>query len=131
MVLYFWASFEMEVYIPSVYSQTDWLICPHIALVSHLKISIFLPNIPTQYFLFFSIIIMPSAKAAAKKKAEVKKNTSLGVKKTTKTKTKKVSKKAEKKKVAKTTKTAAKATKKVAKKATTPIVKKYKSVINK
>ena len=39
---------------------------------------------------------MPSAKAVAKKKAEVKKNQALGVKKTTKTK--KVSKKAEKKK---------------------------------
>merc|ERR1712193_125784 len=58
---------------------------------------------------------MPSAKAAAKKKAETKKNAALGVKKTTKTK--KVSKKAEKKKNAKATKTAAKATKKVAKKA--------------
>ena len=42
---------------------------------------------------------MPSAKAAAKKKAETKKNAALGVKKTTKTK--KVSKKAEKKKNAK------------------------------
>ena len=50
--------------------------------------------------MFFQILLnhikMPSAKAVAKKKAEAKKNTALGVKKTAKTK--KVSKKAEKKK---------------------------------
>merc|ERR1712049_57489 len=59
-------------------------------------------------------IKMPSAKVAAKKKADVKKNVALGVKKTTKTKTKKVSKKAEKKTVKKVAKKAAVAKKVVA-----------------